>query len=420
MATPKQLFSFILTVGTVLLLFTFLSTVPVQDNAFNLSQHDHFHLGPRTHTITKEQKKTFARRFGSFIGIPNFYVKHAHRFISPNRLSICSFCSLDILRQAQTLATNYKSGPLSLAVYIDRDFRYHSIARKTALHQLFYDHFHNISTPYGLTIGLLFINKSSRSWRHLRITSKTRMDWKLPYNALRNLAEHQVRTKWLMTVDVDFELFSSTIHSGLHVNEMLTTAYPNSHHAIFIVPAFAFSMNSSYIQDGTSFNNLTHTELMSFIPHQILPFKYDRQISRIFQECTDYSKWYTAKTDYTLLLDNSTRCDMRYEPFYIMNSIISRQYAWDSRFVGRHLDKIQRMMSLRYLNFTGIVLRDMFMIHVQETHSHPISNARGKYRRRHNNCLLSEQGMNSVQAAWLNSVQALGIRTRCMRITGTT
>eukprot|EP01083_Nonionella_stella_P165384 550008_1 len=334
-------------------------------------------------TIKEEPKETFA----SFIGIPNFYIKHGHHSSSTNNnlLTICSICSLDIVQQARPLATNYGSGPISLAVYIDEDITYHTHAIKTKLFQLFDAFFHNISTSYDLTIGLLYINKSCPFWRNLPITNTTTMDWKLPYNALRNLAEHQVHTKWLMTVDLDFKLYSSTIHNGAYLNTILTNAgaYSDSNHTIFIVPAFA--INTSYVeQNSTDYNNLTRTQLMSLIPHQILPFKY--HVTR-GQDCTHYSKWYTAQTDYTL---NTASCAANYEPYFIMNSNISREYAWDSRFVGRQLDKVQRLQFLRYLKFTSIVMRDLFMIHVNQPHKHRGSGVEWKHRQI-NNCLIAKE-----------------------------
>eukprot|EP01083_Nonionella_stella_P166988 559967_1 len=148
----EKIFVFVIAMGWI----TFL----MQEHMVNLSQ-DNINTSKFTQQVARTYNKT-PETFASFIGFPNFYVKYGHRSIAPNDnlLSICSFCSLDILRQAQTLATNYKSGPLSLAVYIDQDIRYHSIASKTTLYYLFDRYFQNISTPYGLTIGILYINKS--------------------------------------------------------------------------------------------------------------------------------------------------------------------------------------------------------------------------------------------------------------------
>eukprot|EP01083_Nonionella_stella_P289264 984409_1 len=164
--------------------------------------------------IQEKQYQTFA----SFIGIPNFYTKHGHHSVDPNDnlLTICSMCSLDILPQSKALATNYQSGPLSLAVYIDSDITHHTQLR-SLLFTLFNQCFHNLSTPFGL----IYCNKSSPFWKQLRITNETSMAWKLPYNALRNLAEYQVQTKWLVNVDLDFELYSSKIHDSIYLKTML-------------------------------------------------------------------------------------------------------------------------------------------------------------------------------------------------------
>eukprot|EP01083_Nonionella_stella_P304874 1061393_1 len=384
----KTLLMFVIAMGLILVIL-------LQDYTINLPEHNDMNTWQQStaditrHRMTEELNKSY-KTFASFIGIPNFYIKYGHYSASPNHnlLTICSFCSLDILFEARTLATNYRSGPLSIAVYIDEDITHHTIANKTVLHHTIEEYFHNISTPYDVTIGLLYINKSSRFWRHLPITSETTMDWKLPYNALRNLAEHQVNTKWLMNVDIDFELYSSTIHNGIDTILTNASAYSSSNHTIFIVPAFA--MNASYIEDSTTdYNNLTRAQLTSFIPHQILPFQYNiaKHNILIYQRCTAYSQWYKTETDYVI---DSTRCSTEYEPYYIINTAISREYAWDSRFVGRHLDKIQRMQLLRYLEFTAIVLRDMFMIHVNQPHQHITSKRKEIHQRKPNWCLLTQ------------------------------
>eukprot|EP01083_Nonionella_stella_P165383 550006_1 len=372
----------LITMGVIILIILQNYTINVSQHNMNTSQVSGQYLYI---TIQEEPKEIFA----SFIGIPNFYIKHGHHSSSTNNnlLTICSICSLDIVQQARPLATNYGSGPISLAVYIDEDITYHTHAIKTKLFQLFDAFFHNISTSYDLTIGLLYINKSCPFWTNLGITNTTTMDWKLPYNALRNLAEHQVQTKWLMTVDIDFNLYSSTMHDSVYLSRILTNAgaYSDSNHTIFIVPAFA--INTSYVeQNSTDYNNLTRTQLMSLIPHQILPFKSNVTTG---QTCTDYSKWYTAQTDYKIKLGRE-RCSLWYEPFYIMNSNISREYAWDSRFVGRQLDKVQRLQFLRYLKFTSIVMRDLFMIHVNQPHKHRGSGVEWKHRQI-NNCLIAKE-----------------------------
>eukprot|EP01084_Bolivina_argentea_P217178 368810_1 len=152
------------------------------------------------------------------------------------------------------------------------------------------------------------------------------------------------------------------MHDTLYLDELA-----NGENTIFIVAAF--EMDSSYVLNGTDYNNLTRTQLISFIPKQILPFKYGKphRSGEPFQNCTAYETWNRTEKDYVLDL-HDTGCSVLYEPYYIMNSNTSRDHPWDSRFTGAHLDKIQRMMFLRYHNFTAIVLRDVFMIHVNHDH----------------------------------------------------
>eukprot|EP01083_Nonionella_stella_P047269 126506_1 len=147
----KKRLMFVIAMGLIQLII-------LQDYTMNLPEHNDMNTWQQStaditrHRMTEELNKSY-KTFASFIGIPNFYIRSGPRSISPNHslLTICSFCSLDILWQAQTLATNYRSGPLSLAVYIDEDITYHTIAIKTKLSLAFDEYFGNISTPYDLT-----------------------------------------------------------------------------------------------------------------------------------------------------------------------------------------------------------------------------------------------------------------------------
>eukprot|EP01083_Nonionella_stella_P095045 266747_1 len=390
----KKLSFLVVAMGAILLVTNAISIRQSQHYVINVWQNNFYsNTTPQPQSdesTTDPPEEAQYKTFSSFVGIPNFYTKDPHQPVAPNGnlLTICSMCSLNILPQSKALATNYQSGPISLAVYIDRDITYHARLRFLLLH-LFDEYFHNISIPYGMSIGLIYCNKSSSFWKGLRVTDDLSMAWKLPYNALRNLAEYQVQTKWLMNVDLDFELYSSTVHDSVYLNSLLATAGTYSNHTIFIVAAFA--VDSSYVdEEDTNYNNLTRTQIRSLIPHQIQSFKYGLQ-GGIYQSCTQYSKWYKTETDYTLDLDDLKHCHPQYEPYFIMNSNISREYAWDSRFTGAHLDKIQRMQMLRYSNFTAVVLRDVFMIHVNRPHIHR-EDGKIEFRRRQiNDCLIANE-----------------------------
>eukprot|EP01083_Nonionella_stella_P095044 266746_1 len=343
----KKLSFLVVAMGAILLVTNAISIRQSQHYVINVWQNNFYsNTTPQPQSdesTTDPPEEAQYKTFSSFVGIPNFYTKDPHQPVAPNGnlLTICSMCSLNILPQSKALATNYQSGPLSLAVYIDSDITHHTQLR-SLLFTLFNQCFHNLSIPFGL----IYCNKSSPFWKQLRITNETSMAWKLPYNALRNLAEYQVQTKWLMNVDLDFELYSSTMHDSVYLNTMLGDADTYSNHTIFIVPAFA--LNSSYVEEGTDYNNLTRTQLISLIPKQISPFG---------KTCLHYSKWYKTQSDYTLDLSDLKHCRPRHEPFFIMNSNISREYSWDTRFAATQ--------SLRHHNFIAIVLRDVFMIQVK-------------------------------------------------------
>eukprot|EP01084_Bolivina_argentea_P197386 338281_1 len=334
----QKLAFFMIFMGTIHLITNtwLVSTRQSQHYVINMLQNNSSLETTQQQSQPSDKYKTFA----SFIGIPNFYTKHGHQSTGSDDhlLTICSMCSLNTLPQSKTLATNYQSGPLSLAVYIGRDITYHTRLRPLLL-DLFDEQYHNTSSPYDINIALLYRNKSS-------LPNESSTTWRLPYNILKNLAEYQVQTKWLMNVDLDFELYSSTMHDSVYLNTMLGDADTYSNHTIFIVPAFA--LNSSYVEEGTDYNNLTRTQLISLIPKQISPFG---------KTCLHYSKWYKTQSDYTLDLSDLKHCRPRHEPFFIMNSNISREYSWDTRFAATQ--------SLRHHNFIAIVLCDVFMIQVK-------------------------------------------------------
>eukprot|EP01083_Nonionella_stella_P243974 849616_1 len=342
----KKLSFLVVAMGAILLVTNAISIRQSQHYVINVWQNNFYsNTTPQPQSdesTTDPPEEAQYKTFSSFVGIPNFYTKDPHQPVAPNGnlLTICSMCSLNILPQSKALATNYQSGPLSLAVYIGRDITYHTRLRPLLL-DLFDEQYHNTSSPYDINIALLYRNKSS-------LPNESSTTWRLPYNILKNLAEYQVQTKWLMNVDLDFELYSSTMHDSVYLNTMLGDADTYSNHTIFIVPAFA--LNSSYVEEGTDYNNLTRTQLISLIPKQISPFG---------KTCLHYSKWYKTQSDYTLDLSDLKHCRPRHEPFFIMNSNISREYSWDTRFAATQ--------SLRHHNFIAIVLRDVFMIHVSRT-----------------------------------------------------
>ena len=85
------------------------------------------------------------------------------------------------------------------------------------------------------------------------------------------------------------------------------------------------------------------------------------------QQCTGYNDWYITKTNYKINYMKSN-CSLFYEPWYIINTNISRQaqYKWDNRFIGRGYSKT-RVNTLRHHCFNFIVMKDLFVIHAAQT-----------------------------------------------------
>eukprot|EP01083_Nonionella_stella_P051941 137981_1 len=376
----------VLMVGCCIIMIVFEWFNNQQNTSIQLSQYiintninnyeTYFELQSRRPYTVIEQTQHINRlqyvQLGSYIGIPNFYIKKGVRSYGydDDLLTLCSVCSLNILSQAQTLATRYKSGPLSLAIYIDEDISAHTIDSETYLASLFDAYFGNLSTTtYDIYIGLVYVDTSSQFWIDLNYTPDTEMAWKIPVNAMRNLAESQVNSKWLLTVDVDFELYSLGINNPHYIRSVLASINAlYSDHTMFIVPVFA--INASYVSNATEtarYSNLRRNELIALVDEQtVVPF-YDGEP---YQACTDYPRWYKATRDYPLALNSTQYCleCAAYEPFFILKSNVSKAFVWDSDFTGRHKDKIQRVQYLRYHNFSIVVMRHLFMIHVNIPH----------------------------------------------------
>eukprot|EP01083_Nonionella_stella_P009384 27068_1 len=294
-------------------------------------------------------------QFESSISIPNFYIRpgiHTHGY-DDDLVTLCSVSSVNTLRKAQRLARNYKSGPLSFAVYIGQDISSHSIDSQTYLASLFAKYFRNIPTPYDIYIGLVYVD-----------TNHTEMSSNIPVNAMRNVAEYQVNTKWLLNVDVDFEFYSFGINNHIHIHTVVKKLNTHDDDSLYIVPAFA--IDSVYL-DGAQYNDMTRSQLLSLVNKSIVPF-YEGEPH---QQCTDYQYWYKAKRDYELIYEDMEFCDkcQNYRPFFIIKTAISRRYSWniDDSFTGCEGNEVQRMQYLRYYNFSAIVMRDLFMIHAINT-----------------------------------------------------
>ena len=103
------------------------------------------------------------------------------------------------------------------------------------------EYFGDSENAYPIICGLLFINKDSAYYKSKHFEASTNLIFKIPTNALRNLAELQVETKYVFNIDVDFWHFSELFHDTIAVKSLLfnmdyiTHSNPKS---VFIVPPF--------------------------------------------------------------------------------------------------------------------------------------------------------------------------------------
>ena len=319
-------------------------------------------------------------QFGAYPALPYFHIKKGNKVKSRSNsilLSVATFCDLKLLDNAAEIASNYQSGPISIAIYIDQNYATHSDQSAIELHKLFTYTFKDINHPFDITIGLLYFDKSSRFYQKKGFDSSTPMMFKFPNNPLRNLAEHQITTKWLINIDIDFIYLSDTFSSP----KVETTLKQLNHiiskpeignKTIFIIPSFeVIREDVDNIDVSTRYQSLNKQELVGFIKNEYLqeiaPFHAWMQA----QKCTNYPKWYTMdKNEFSYKIpywhyNYQNNCTWQYEPWYIINTEVSimEEYQFDNQFVGRGLNKVERVFALRHFCFNFYVLNDLFIIH---------------------------------------------------------
>lgn len=319
-------------------------------------------------------------QFGFYRARPFFYIKSGvennNYNANDNLLSLATFCDINLMDEAKELVTNYKFGPISIAIYIDRDymtfFDESSAFGHASLYKSFIEIFSDINNEYDIIIGLLYLDKYSLHERYKTFHSSTPMMLKLPMNALRNLAEHQVQTQWILNIDIDFIYFSNLFFNATKLGNILLKLHDTVNskefgkNTIFIIPSFEL-VNT---ENMDKYQSLRKKELIDYIENEeeIEPF----HVKLRAQICTNYTKWYNIdnnnyfyKLEYNTLLDINIECNKYYEPWYIMNTRLSksRKYQFNNSYIGRGSNKVDRVMTLRHYCFNFLVLNDLFIIH---------------------------------------------------------
>eukprot|EP00485_Elphidium_margaritaceum_P001807 CAMPEP_0202695564 /NCGR_PEP_ID=MMETSP1385-20130828/9136_1 /ASSEMBLY_ACC=CAM_ASM_000861 /TAXON_ID=933848 /ORGANISM="Elphidium margaritaceum" /LENGTH=351 /DNA_ID=CAMNT_0049351619 /DNA_START=25 /DNA_END=1077 /DNA_ORIENTATION=+ len=284
------------------------------------------------------------RPYNHYAAIPHFYTKKG-TMDNPDTITICTICDIKLIYEARLIVSNYQSGPISLAVFIDGNYRFVATDK---LYQLIDAYFLDIPHLFDITVGIVAINFSSPFYVDMTIdrefTADTPLALTIPTNVLRNLAESQVNTQWLFNIDIDFWFLSSTFHDTSSMTALLramnaiVTQY--GVHVLFVVPAFEVISQTA---NQSLFTHLSKQQLLGFVYlDDIAPFHADMNA----QKCTAYDVWYDASQPYRL---DYSPCHYAYEPWYIMhrNMSVATQYQWDNAFVGRGLNKVERVYRLR-------------------------------------------------------------------------
>ena len=107
------------------------------------------------------------------------------------------------------------------------------------------------------------------------------------------------------------------------------------------------------------FGHLRKSDLIAN-QHEIIPFHLMSAPNA--QACSDFGKWYGAEENYRV---NYSFCYWAYEPWYIMNTNLSRmrRHQFDNDYIGRGLNKVERTFTLRHYCFDFIVMSNYFIVH---------------------------------------------------------
>eukprot|EP01083_Nonionella_stella_P085612 237432_1 len=302
---------------------------------------------------------------GAYYGLQYFYVKRGSKqcYNRSKTITLATMCDFNIIHEARQIALNYLSGPMSLAVYFDHGRFKLTETRKHVLSRTISSIFNDLSNPYDIYVGLLFINKASLYYQSKHFNKATSMIWKLPYNALRHMAETQVRTEWVFLVDIDFWYYSQTFsnldkHFFDHIQGIDTDK------TVFIVPPFEENNHTNITMDLSA---MTKEQLLHYVStEQVVPFGVKHSFFQNNFVCTGYEQWYNTSSSY--VLNHCT--SMTYEPWYIMRTDVSRkkEYRWRVEYIGRGHNKVSRMVTLRHYCFDLMVMPDLFIIHSATPH----------------------------------------------------
>ena len=208
--------------------------------------------------------------FGSFVGIDRYFIKRGSSSNDDNvnnLISIATFCDINLLSDAYEMALIYQQfGPISIAIYIDKDYKTHSLNQTDkVLSSILKQRFSELNNKYDIIIAILYSNESSLLYqKRRRFYDSNNMFLNIPMNALRNLAEYQVSTKWVFNIDIDFIYYSQIWHKfqDIDINNYIESI-SNDNHSIFIVPSFEIIENVEHTEN--EYESLNKEQLMEYI-----------------------------------------------------------------------------------------------------------------------------------------------------------
>ncbi|EDO48661.1 predicted protein [Nematostella vectensis] len=255
----------------------------------------------------------------------------------PHDVTLVAQLSMDRLQMVEALCQNWE-GPISLALYMS-DSEAQQFLR------------YALGSPVlkaRKNIGYHIVFKEGQFY---------------PVNYLRNIALEHARTPFVFLTDIDFlPMPSLNVYINVRVNNKTMTLLSQA----YVVPAF------ETLHYKLEFPQTKSQLLSSWDLGTVFIFRYNEWSKG--HAPTDYAKWRTATTLYTVQWEED------YEPYIVVPKDIVR---YDTRFVGFGWNKVSHIMEVHAQGYEFVVLPNAFIVHLPHSPSFDIFKFRSsqQYRR---------------------------------------
>ncbi|RWS16148.1 Gyltl1B protein-like protein, partial [Dinothrombium tinctorium] len=202
----------------------------------------------------------------------------------------------------------------------------------------------------------LYLNKKLKS---LKLSSGSTVvvvigiegDNEYPINKMRNAAMKQVKTKYSLLLDADFQPSPDLSKRFLSVVSKINS----TNRTAFVIPAFEY-LETPKKDDGIP---KVKEELMQLVMREdplVQPFRIQESIDS--HKSTNYWKWYVTSRPYNVL-----EYADKYEPYLILENK-QQLPLFDEQFTGYGMNKVTHTTELFAAGYKFIVLPDVWTIHL--------------------------------------------------------